>query len=81
MAVKIRLARQGAKKNAEYLIVAVDSDKKRDGEYLQKLGHYYPKATATAERVKLNRDAYAAWLAKGAQPTQTVGQLAKTLAK
>lgn len=80
MSVKIRLARQGAKKNAEYLIVAVDSNQKRDGEYLQKLGHYYPKAKTAAEKLKLNKDTYAAWIAKGAQPTQTVGQLARTLA-
>ncbi len=80
MAVKIRLARQGGKKKPEYLIVAVDSNKKRDGEYLEKLGHYFPKAKTAAEKVKFNADAVRAWIAKGAQPTETVGQLIQTRA-
>jgi small subunit ribosomal protein S16 len=42
MAVMIRLSRQGAKKNPQYLVVAVDSAKKRDGAYLANLGHYSP---------------------------------------
>jgi small subunit ribosomal protein S16 len=80
MAVSIRLSRQGAKKNPQYLIVAVDSASKRDGAYLEKLGHYFPKAKATAEKVKWDADKVRAWLAKGAQPTKTIGQLLKTLA-
>lgn len=79
--VKIRLARQGAKKKPEYLIVAVDSSKKRDGEYLAKLGHYYPKAKTQVEKVKVDVALLQSWLARGAQPTQTVGQLLKTTAK
>jgi small subunit ribosomal protein S16 len=81
MAVRIRLSRQGAKKNPQFLIVAVDGAKKRDGEYLEKIGYYYPKAKLAQEKVKVNADALNAWLAKGAQPTQTVGQLLKTLAQ
>jgi small subunit ribosomal protein S16 len=81
MAVTIRLSRQGAKKNPQYLIVAVDSAKKRDGAHLEALGHYYPKAKTEAEKVKVNVEAVQAWRAKGAQYTQTVGQLLKNLAK
>lgn len=81
MAVTIRLQRQGAKKQPQYLIVAVDSAKKRDGEYLEKLGHYYPKAKTKAEKIKCDPAAVAAWRAKGAQVTQTVGQLLKSLTK
>ena len=81
MAVSIRLARQGAKKRPQYMIIAVDSSKKRDGAYLENLGHYYPKATTTAEKVKVNLEAVNAWIAKGAQPSQTVGQLLKSIAK
>ncbi|MBY0470603.1 30S ribosomal protein S16 [bacterium] len=81
MAVKIRLSRQGAKKHPQYMVVAVDSNKKRDGEYLQKLGHYFPKAKDSKEKLKVNVEAIQAWQAKGAQLTQTVGQLLKTLAK
>jgi small subunit ribosomal protein S16 len=80
MPVTIRLSRQGAKKNPQYLIVALDSAKKRDGAYLDKLGHYYPKKEGK-DKVQLNVDTYNAWLAKGATPSQTVGQLFKSLAK
>jgi small subunit ribosomal protein S16 len=81
MAVTIRLSRQGAKKHPQYLIVAVDSAKKRDGAYLQKLGHYYPKAKEAKAKIEVNLDAVKAWQAKGAQVSQTVGQLLKTLSK
>jgi small subunit ribosomal protein S16 len=81
MAVTIRLSRQGAKKHPQYLIIAVDSAKKRDGAYLEKLGHYFPKAADPKDKVKVNLEAVNAWRAKGAQVTQTVGQLLKRLAR
>lgn len=81
MAVTIRLSRQGAKKNPQYLVVVVDSNRKRDGAYLANLGHYYPKAKAAKDKVKVDLEAVKAWQANGAQATQTVGQLLKSLAK
>jgi small subunit ribosomal protein S16 len=81
MAVTIRLARQGAKKNPQYLIVVVDSAKKRDGAHIESLGHYYPKAKAAKDKLQINVESLKAWQAKGAQLSQTVGQLVKTLAK
>jgi len=80
MAVTIRLSRQGAKKNPNYLIVAVDSAKKRDGAFLERLGQYFPKAKEAKDKLKVNAEAVKAWQAKGAQVSQTVGQLLKTLA-
>lgn len=81
MAVTIRLSRQGAKKKPQYLVVAVDSAKKRDGAYLENLGHYFPKAKDVKEKLKVNMEAIKAWQAKGAQVTQTVGQLLKNFAQ
>ena len=81
MAVTIRLSRQGAKKHPQYLIVAVDSQRKRDGVYLEKLGYYFPKAKTVKEKVQLRLEAIRAWQAKGAQVSQTVGQLLKSQAK
>jgi len=81
MAVTIRLSRQGAKKKPQYLVVAVDSAKKRDGAYLENLGHYFPKAKDVKEKLKVNMEAIKAWQAKGAQVTQTVGQLLKNCAQ
>jgi small subunit ribosomal protein S16 len=77
MAVKIRLSRQGAKKTPIYFIVATDSASCRDGDFLEKLGQYQPKAAKPADKLKIDREAYAAWIAKGAQATRTVGQLVK----
>lgn len=81
MAVHIRLLRQGARKKPEYLVVVVDRDKKRDGEYLEKLGYYYPKAKMAKDKIKLNKDLTDKWLKVGAQPTKTVGQLLKIASK
>lgn len=81
MAVAIRLSRQGAKKNPQYLVVAVDSESKRDGMYLENLGHYYPKAKTDQEKLKVNREALQAWVTKGARVSETVGQLLKKTAK
>jgi small subunit ribosomal protein S16 len=81
MAVTIRLSRQGAKKRPQYLIIAVDSAKKRDGAYLENLGHYYPKVKDAKAKIQVNLEKVNAWRAKGAQVSQTVGQLLKTLAK
>jgi small subunit ribosomal protein S16 len=81
MAVTIRLSRQGAKKQPTYLVVAVDSEKKRDGAYLANLGQYFPKAVKNEDKLKINLEMLKAWQAKGALLSQTVGQLVKKLAK
>ena len=81
MSVTIRLTRLGAKKQPQYLIVAVDSAKKRDGEYLEKLGHYYPKAKTAKEKILIDLPAVKAWEGKGARLSQTVGQLIKAVAQ
>lgn len=81
MAVTLRLSRQGAKKHPQYLIVAIDTAKKRDGANLDVLGHYYPKAKEAKDKIKVNVEAVRAWQAKGARTSQTVGQLLKTLAE
>ena len=73
MAVKMRLTRLGDKKSPFYRIVVVDSRKARDGEYIEKIGHY----DTTKEPVQLVIDADKAkdWLSKGVQPTDTVRTL------
>ncbi|MBI5441637.1 MAG: 30S ribosomal protein S16 [Deltaproteobacteria bacterium] len=73
MAVKIRLARHGAKKKPYYRIVAAPSESARDGRFLEILGTYNP-LTQPAE-VQLKEDRVLDWLSKGAQPTDTVKSL------
>jgi small subunit ribosomal protein S16 len=75
MAVKIRLARHGAKKRPFYRIVAADSDSPRDGRFLEKLGTYNPLQDPA--QVILNMDRVKYWIDKGATPTDTVKTLLK----
>ena len=42
MAVKIRLARHGAKKRPYYRIVVADSRSPRDGRFIEEVGRYNP---------------------------------------
>lgn len=81
MAVTIRLSRQGGKKNPEYLVVAVDSARKRDGAYLEDLGRYFPKAKEPKDKIQVDHDAIKAWKSKGAQCSETVSQLLKAVMK
>jgi small subunit ribosomal protein S16 len=75
--VTIRLSRKG-KKNAPFFhIVAVDKMKKRDGAVLAKIGTYDPSKKDTKEKVKYDAELYQSWLAKGAQPSETVVQILK----
>ena len=73
MAVKMRLTRLGDKKAPIYPIVVVDSRKARDGEYIEKVGHYNP--TAQPAQVGIDAEKAKSWLAKGVQPTETVKAL------
>ena len=52
--VKIRMTRMGTKKRPFYRIVAVDSRKKRDGVYLEKLGTYHPLDEDAEKNVVIN---------------------------
>jgi len=75
MAVKIRLARHGAKKRPFYRIVAADNESPRDGRYLEYLGTYDPSFDPAKVKVQNERIRY--WIEKGAIPTNTVKSLLK----
>ena len=75
MAVKIRLARAGAKKKPFYQIVVADERCKRDGRFIENVGTYDPNKNPAA--VKLDEVKTLEWLGKGAQPTDTVRDLMK----
>ena len=65
----------GAKKSPFYRIVAIDSRKARDGQYIDQIGIYDP--TVEPALVKIDADKAKDWIAKGAQPTDTVRALLK----
>ncbi len=72
MAVKLRLTRMGAKKRPTYRIVATDSRRPRDGEYLELIGTYSPVGEC---EVRINKELALKWLNNGAVPTDTVRNL------
>ena len=75
MAVRIRLTRVGATKQPTYRVVVADSRSARDSRAIDTIGHYNPRT----EPIELNVDEVKAkeWLAKGAQPSDTVARLLK----
>jgi small subunit ribosomal protein S16 len=73
--VKIRLTRVGAKKKPFYRIQAIDERKQRDGRALEYLGTYDPNQDPAV--VNLKNEAIDAWIAKGAQMSDTVASLVK----
>ena len=79
MAVKIRLARHGAKKAPYYRVVVADSRKPRDGRLIEEVGRYNP--CVDPSMIKLDLEKVDDWIAKGAQPTDTVKRLIETARK
>jgi small subunit ribosomal protein S16 len=78
MAVKIRLARGGAKKRPYYRVVVADARAPRDGDFIEKIGTYNPLLKKEdGERVTLKADRIEHWLAQGAQPTERVAHFIK----
>ena len=75
MAVRIRLARCGAKKRPFYRIVVADGQAPRDGRFLENVGTYNPMGEATEVTLKKERLQY--WLGQGALPSNTVNSIFK----
>ena len=75
MAVKLRLARVGSKKNPIYRVVAADSRSPRDGRFLEIVGRYNPQTDPST--IQLDEAKVKDWLGKGAQPTDAVARLLK----
>jgi small subunit ribosomal protein S16 len=78
MAVKIRLSRVGKKKAPFYRIVAIDSRKKRDGQFIEDLGTYNP---LTGELIQFHQERINDWISKGAIPTESVLKIQKMYVK
>ncbi|GAG24512.1 unnamed protein product, partial [marine sediment metagenome] len=75
MALKIRMARGGAKKRPFYRIVVADIRSPRDGRFIERLGTYNPLLPKDSdERVKLNEERIKHWLSHGAKPSDRVNR-------
>jgi small subunit ribosomal protein S16 len=63
----------GAKKQPTYRFVVADVRSPRDGRFIEILGHYNPRTEP--KTVVFNEEKAKEWLAKGAQPSETVRRL------
>lgn len=73
MALKIRMARGGAKKRPFYRIVVAESTSPRDGRFVERIGHYNPLLAADhQDRVVIDLERAKHWLSQGAKPSERV---------
>ena len=73
MAVRIRLTRVGSTKQPAYRVVVTDGRSARDGRSIETIGHYNPRSKPV--EIKIDAEKATAWMAKGAQPSDTVARL------
>ena len=73
--VKMRLRRMGAKKAPFYRVVVADSRYPREGRFIEEIGYYNPQTEPS--EIQIDAEKAKAWLANGAQPTETVKALLK----
>lgn len=75
--VVIRLSRGGAKKRPFYNLVVANSQNRRDGRFIERVGFYNPVASGQAEALRVSFDRVDYWLSVGAQLSPTVERLVK----
>ena len=76
MAVRLRLTRVGGRKDPVWRIVVADQRSPRDGRIIETVGQY--NAQTDPSTINVDEDRVRDWLAKGAQPTDTVRKLLRT---
>jgi small subunit ribosomal protein S16 len=75
--VRIRLRRIGLKHQPSYRIIAADKEAPRDGRFLEILGFYNPRTDPST--VEIKEDRLFDWMSKGAQPSEAVVQVLKSV--
>lgn len=75
--VRIRLRRQGAKKQASYRVVVADQHSPRDGRIIENIGFYDPRTDPETFSIDAERARY--WLSVGAKPSDGVARLLKAI--
>ena len=73
MSVRLRLTRVGAKKNPVWRVVVADQRSPRDGRVIETIGHY--NAQTDPSTIVIDEERAKSWLARGAQPSNTVAKL------
>lgn len=77
--LKIKLQRIGKKGQPQYRIVVREDRVKQGGQSVAEIGYYNPLLKPAT--FQLDQKAYADWLSKGAQPTDTIRKLASYKSK
>ena len=77
--VVIRLSRHGAKNRPFYHVVVADQRFPRDGRYIERLGYFNPLATTAETKLEINLERVDHWVAQGAQASDRVAALVKSL--
>lgn len=78
--VTIRLARGGANKRPYYRIIVADRRRALNGQCIERIGFFNPRAAGGEEKLRVDRARVDYWLSKGAKPTERVARLLKTTA-
>ena len=73
MSVRVRLTRVGSRKNPVWRVVVADQRSPRDGRVIETVGRY--NAQTEPSEIVLDAERLQHWLARGAQPTNTVRKL------
>ena len=71
--LKLRLKRNGRKRQPSYRLVIMENTNRRDGRPVDEVGYYNP----ITKESYLNEQKIKKWLNFGVQPTETVLQLLK----
>jgi small subunit ribosomal protein S16 len=73
LAVRVRLTRVGGRKNPIWRVVVADQRSPRDGRIIETIGRY--NAQLEPSEIRLDEERLRHWLARGAQPSNTVKKL------
>jgi small subunit ribosomal protein S16 len=73
VSVRLRLTRVGARKNPVWRVVVADQRSPRDGRVIETIGHY--NAQTNPSTIVIDEERAKSWLARGAQPSNTVAKL------
>ena len=76
MAVRLRLTRVGGRKDPRWRVVVADQRSPRDGRVIETIGHY--NAQTNPSTIVIDGERARSWLARGAQPSETVRKLLRT---
>lgn len=79
MAVSLRFMKLGKKGRPFYRIIALDKRKKRNGSYIEKIGHYDPMTEP--ETIKLDKERFDYWISKGAEISDGLRKILKKVKK